>query len=85
MTRLTPNVAKQSMNIPNKPDDRFFRALTGEDELGVVIRAQIYVEAGLTELIEACVPYAERLPRLAFEARLRLACALGLKEGTLKV
>lgn len=64
---------------PKNPNKMFFQALTGEDELGVVIRAHVHIEAALTELVEARVPFPDRLPRLNYEKRLQLACALGLK------
>ena len=59
-------------------DPHFYRSLVAEDELGVVVRAHIHVEASIIEFLEATVPYPKLLPRLNYEARLRLACALGL-------
>jgi len=61
------------------PNRKFFQALSGEDELGVVIRAHVHIEATLTQLIEKRVPFPEHLPNLNYERRLQLACALGLK------
>jgi hypothetical protein len=60
-------------------DQSFYQHLIAEDELGVVVRAHIHIEASLTEFVEARTPFPEHLPRLTYEARLRLACALGLK------
>ena len=60
-------------------DDRVLKDLTAEDELGVVLRAQIHIEASVTEFIETIVMDPDRLPRLRFQDRVQLACALGLK------
>jgi hypothetical protein len=59
-------------------DQAFFEALLGEDELGVVIRAHIHIEATLREFIEARLPMPDELPGLQYGQRVRLACALGL-------
>lgn len=59
-------------------DEAFFMHLNSEDELGVVVRAHIHIEASLNAFVDARVPYPDRLPRLPYEGRLRLACALGL-------
>ena len=59
----------------------FVRALFGEDELGVVVRAHIHIEAKLLELLELLVgdpKYLERMD-LDFGQRVNLAVALGLK------
>lgn len=68
--------------MPERPtiDKLFYQHLIAEDELGVVVRAHIHLEASLNEFVETLIPYPERLPRLLFEARLRLACALGLRD-----
>lgn len=62
-------------------DQSFFKHLMVEDELGVVVRAHIHIEASLNEFIEYMLPFPERLPRLQYESRLRLACALGLQNS----
>jgi hypothetical protein len=59
-------------------DSAFFQHLTAEDELGVVLRAQIHLEASLSQFIDAVVPFPDQLPRMQYEGRLRLACAFGL-------
>jgi hypothetical protein len=65
---------------PEPVSDPLLQALFGEDELGVVIRAHIHIEARLNEVLDLLVPYPDQLPRLRYEQRARLACALGLKE-----
>ena len=54
--------------------------LMGEDELGVIVRAHIYVEHELTEFIKARLnpPAALDAIRLDYSGRVRLALALGL-------
>lgn len=64
-------------------DDRmnaFHVALLGEDELGVVVRAHIYVEHELTAFIRARMspPEAVDALKLDFDGRVKLAIALGL-------
>ncbi len=61
-------------------DERFVAALLGEDELGVVVRAHIHIEAGINAFLDIAVPHPSLLPRLRYEQRVRLACALGLHE-----
>lgn len=61
-------------------DQAFYEHLTMDDALGVVVRAHIHIEASLTEFVEALIPRPEKLPRLTYAARLRLAVALGLRE-----
>jgi hypothetical protein len=58
----------------------FYRALAGEDELGVVIRAHIYIEHELTEFIRGRVTPAQVVDSLSltYEQRLALALATGL-------
>jgi hypothetical protein len=69
------------MNTDPRPefDKNFLSALLAEDELGVVIRAHIYIEASLNEFNEACIPVPQHIPNLRFQQRIDLACALGLK------
>ena len=68
------------MKIPQNVGVDFYQSLISEDELGVVIRAHIYVESSINDFIENSVPSPEKLPRLTYEAKLRLACALGMDE-----
>jgi hypothetical protein len=60
--------------------DDFVRVLFGEDELGVVIRAHIYVEARLLELLSLLVKDENHLKKLnlEFSQYVDLAVALGL-------
>ncbi len=64
-------------------DTKFLEALFGEDELGVVVRAQIHIEARVNALLEILVPFPKKLPRLRFEQMLNLACALGLRDTSI--
>lgn len=61
-------------------DERFHKDLTAEDELGAVIRAHIHIESSIIDFVRARVHYPDDLPRLQYEARLRLATSLGLKQ-----
>ena len=70
------------MTPENKPEaisDGFFKALSGEDELGVVIRAHIYLEARLLELLGLLVKDEDHLRKLNLEYSqcVDLAVALG--------
>jgi hypothetical protein len=67
--------------VGDTSEDAFVRVLFGEDELGVVIRAHIHVEAKLVELLELLVSDPSHLERmdLDFAQRVNLAVALGLK------
>jgi hypothetical protein len=59
----------------------FIGVLFGEDDLGIVIRAHIHIEAKLLELLELLVTDSKYLERmnLDFGQRVNLAVALGLK------
>lgn len=59
-------------------DPDFLSILFGEDELGMVVRAHIHVEAALNQLLDVLAPFPDHLPRLRYEQRVNLACALGL-------
>jgi hypothetical protein len=53
------------MSNPEDPSDAaFFGVLFGEDELGVVVRAHIHIEAKLLELLELLVPAPTYLERM---------------------
>jgi hypothetical protein len=61
-------------------EDEFQTALQGEDELGVVVRAHIYIEASLNELLEelsASIKHIEKM-NLEYSQRVSLAVAIGL-------
>ncbi|MES1930822.1 hypothetical protein SADO_16303 [Salinisphaera dokdonensis CL-ES53] len=62
--------------------DTFVKDLVGEDELGVVIRAHIHIEAWLNEVLSQLVVDMEYLEKaqLEYHQRVNLAIALGLKE-----
>lgn len=70
------------MTDPINSVEDFHNALMGEDELGVVLRAHFYVEAELEALIKALLPFPNEIPRLRYEQKLKLACALGLDKST---
>lgn len=61
--------------------DEFFQSLQAEDELGLVIRAHIHIEAKLIELL-SLLAEAKTLDKIGLEysQRVHLAVALGLKE-----
>lgn len=60
-------------------DESFRKALLGEDELGMVLRAHIHVEASLNNLLQLVIPLPQHLPSLRYRQRVELACAMGLK------
>jgi hypothetical protein len=63
-------------------NDDFFRALGQEDDLGMVVRAHIHVEAILLEVIGLSVARSDELPSLRFEQRVDLAVAVGAIDPT---
>lgn len=65
---------------PHLPDETLYDSLLGEDELGLVVRAHIHVEARLNKLLDAFTLRPALLPRLRYEQRVNLAAALGLAE-----
>jgi len=71
------------MHRPVDIDAAFLSSLLGEDELGVVVRAHIHIEAQLNELLRVMVSAPDLLPRMRFEQRVNLAGALGLDPGAL--
>ncbi|MBN9454265.1 MAG: hypothetical protein J0I42_20200 [Bosea sp.] len=62
--------------------EAFNKALLGEDDLGMVVRAHIHIESRLSEFIEARLVQPEQLElsKVPFEMRVRLALALGLSD-----
>lgn len=58
----------------------FTKALLGEDDLGMVVRAQIHIESQLIEFIRATMSPASALDALDLDyaGRVKLALALGL-------
>jgi len=67
--------------IVDKDEPAFIAALMGEDELGVVVRAHIYIEARLLELLDHFVIDRKHLGQMDMDyaQRVHLAIALGLK------
>jgi len=60
-------------------DEEFLKALVGEDELGVVVRAHLYIEYELGRFLCAALPIPNELGRLEYSVRVRLALACGLR------
>jgi hypothetical protein len=46
--------------------------LKSEDDLGVIVRSHIQIEAQLNQLIEKLLPFPDSLPHLRFEQKIRL-------------
>ena len=56
----------------------FLDALFGEDDLGVVVRTHIYIESAVNALLDQLIPISSQLPRLRYEQKLKLCCAMGM-------
>jgi hypothetical protein len=74
-----------SQNLALSPDDRvvgakFLKDTAGEDTIGAVIRAHLYVESTLNQLIEECLvrPKAMNGVEVSFRFKVPLAAALGI-------
>jgi hypothetical protein len=67
------------------PRAEFYKALTTEDDLGMVIRAHLHIEHELWELVRlaAVHPSAMEGVKVGFETIVRVATALGLAEDFL--
>ena len=63
-----------------KIDNAFIEALTGEDDLGRVVRAHIHVESTLIDFINEKLTDLKTLSRLRYSQRVELACELGLND-----
>ncbi len=61
-----------------KITEPFLDALCERDEVSLVLRAHLHIEALLIQIINSRIPFPDLLPRLRFEQSLKLACALGL-------
>ena len=59
----------------------FLQALFGEDELGVMVRVHIHIEAMVRELLERLVPHPSALQKL----RLDYAQCVHLAEASLNL
>jgi hypothetical protein len=57
----------------------FSKALQGEDELGVIIRAHIYIESELDKYLAKSLTDYGQLGRLDYGMKVRLALASGLR------
>lgn len=71
------------MELPQPIQDEIqelTRDLFREDEMGAVIRVHLRIENLLIQTIECLLPNPKHLPRLNYDARVKLALALGLKE-----
>jgi hypothetical protein len=58
----------------------FLKDIAGEDAIGAVIRAHLYAESTLNQLIEECLfrPKAMNVVELAFRIKVPLAAVLGI-------
>ena len=67
-------------------NEKFLEDLQQEDELGAVIRAHLYIERIVNEILRVVVPFPESLKslRLDFNGKLSVICAMGMKEETKK-
>ena len=65
----------------NTAEDAFLKALQGEDELGMVIRAHIHIEHHLNEFLDMVIPYQKYLKamQLDYAGKVNLAGAMGLR------
>ena len=64
-------------------DDVFLYALQEEDQLGVVVRTHIHIEARVNRVIDALTRHPNHLPNLHYAQLIKLAAALGLNEEIL--
>lgn len=73
--------ANTDFRPPTPEQADLIEILTGEDELGVVIRAHILIESQLLNLFDLLVPYPKHLEkvRLGYNQNVDFALALGLK------
>lgn len=60
--------------------DNFIDDLLGEDELGSVIRAHLYIEKNINELVNLLVPRPKELKDISldYSKKVSLICALGI-------
>lgn len=56
-------------------------ALFGEDDLGVVVRTHIYIESAVNALLDLLITFPGELPRLSYEQKLKLCCAMGMDKA----
>lgn len=62
-------------------DKEFQAALEGDDQLGMVIRAHIHIEAGLNDVLDVLLVSPKHVEKmnLDFSQKVMLATALGLR------
>lgn len=63
-------------------DANFYKDLTSEDDVGLILKGHLHIEHQLIELISLTLPFPNRcnLARLSYSAKVELALACGLKE-----
>lgn len=57
----------------------FLKALAGEDELGVIVRAHIHIENQVERFLAAVLPAPHELGSLNYATKVRIALACGLR------
>lgn len=77
---ITPKTVGRTLRDVDDRGRKLFSALEGEDDLGVVLRAHIYIEHELKEYILELAPKPEHIKFLDYEYNgvVALALALGL-------
>jgi len=79
---ITYNAEQNNDADFEKRSAAFFAALTGEDDLGVIVRGHIHIEHELRALIEVAAPNASFIDfgELDYVQTVKLALILGLNE-----
>lgn len=79
--------SKESMLHNQDLQPEFIKALQGEDDLGVVVRGHIYIEARLNEYLSIVFSSSKHLSsmNLRYKQKVQLACAVGMNEEFLDV
>jgi hypothetical protein len=70
---ITPNTVAKTLRDFEDRQTKLFSALDGEDDLGVVLRAHIYIEHELKEYIRELAPKPEHIKFSDYEVRTHLA------------
>ena len=76
--------SKSNLNAIELGMGGLFEALSGEDDLGVVIRASIHMEYELDKFIAIVLPNPRELKLNNFSLRLKVALACGLRNDLKK-
>lgn len=73
---------RKPADLTEASEATFFKLMSLEDELGVVVRAGAYIDNQLIQLIDECVASPQAIKRmgLTYENRIDLAIALGLDQ-----